>query len=83
MKKLTAILFTLSILSTVSPACAGGRDGGNGPVFLKCSELSGLTLHERRQHLSGMPEKCIPDNTDNPVPEDNPDSNYGVGKNWD
>lgn len=70
--QLQAMLFTLSILLTLltAPARAGTRDGGNGPVYLKCSELSGLTLHERRQYVAGERVRCIPDNTENPVPSD-------------
>ena len=83
--QLQAMLFTLSILLTLwtPPARAGTRDGGNGPVYLKCSELSGLTFHERKQYQAGERVRCIPDHADNPVPSDQGYEDHGKSQSYD
>ncbi len=69
--KLPAILFTLSIFCTVllsSLAHAGGRDGGNGPVYKRCSDSAYDDQQARNRqkdgdfHSSG--ERCIPESSD-------------------
>ncbi len=67
MKKLLAPISILSIFLAavlVLPAHAGGRDGGNGPKYLPCSELEGLSALERRDNSPGQRVRCVPDRGD-------------------